>query len=593
MSVFVSSTGRGLVNKSIREQVLSFSVEHARGSRSAVLHRQSQPREDSHSRRSYGTLKILDPKEIPNAHTSSPWTMQVQQCDQRRTNVNIADLDKTRDGRERVVILGSGWGGYPLSKKLDHKKYQVVIVSPRSYFVFTPLLASTSVGTLEFRTALEPIRNRRSKTRYIQGWADDVDLYNKTITIEEAVADPHQGLALTGDRDEGKDQVQIDYEMRTKLRKGRLFDLRYDKLVISVGSYSQTFGTTGVREHANFLKDVGDARKIRKRLLECFEMAALPTTTDEVRRQILHFAIVGGGPTGIEFSAELHDLLHTDMTKIYPELIQFAKITLYDVSPKVLNMFDAGLQEYATDAFSRRGIDIKTSRRIMELANGLPGVDPEVQAGRPGLTLKVKDEEDLGIGMCIWSTGLMMNPFIHKALSAIRRFPPKEVIFKESYQDAEVAQWHIARDAKTGSIMTNDRLRVMIDAPYPNGDGSMKAHLRDVFAIGDCSFIQNTMYPATAQVANQKADWLAKSLNANDLHGDHRFRYNNLGIMAYIGNAKAIVMGAKGVGNMSGTTAWLMWRGVYLSKSISWRNRILIPMYWFLNWAFGRDISRF
>ena len=213
-------------------------------------------------------------------------------------------IDGKRNGRERVVILGSGWAGYSLCRRLDHKKYQVIIVSPRSYFVFTPLLASTAVGTLEFRTALEPIRNRRNKASFVQGWGFDVDLYNKTVTIEEAIADPNQSLALTASRHEGKDETQLQLEKVSKTRKGQLFDLKYDKLIIAVGAYMQTFNTPGVRENANFLKDVGDARKIRKRLLECFETAALPTTPDDIRKQLLHFAVVGGGPTGIEFSAE-------------------------------------------------------------------------------------------------------------------------------------------------------------------------------------------------------------------------------------------------------------------------------------------------
>lgn len=74
-----------------------------------------------------------------------------------------------------------------------------------------------------------------------------------------------------------------------------MFEMSYDKLVISVGCYSQTFGTPGVRENALFLKDVADARKIRKRLLACFETAACPTTSEELKKNLLNFAIVGGG----------------------------------------------------------------------------------------------------------------------------------------------------------------------------------------------------------------------------------------------------------------------------------------------------------
>lgn len=78
-------------------------------------------------------------------------------------------------------------------------------------------------------------------------------------------------------------------------------------------AYSQTFSTPGVKEHAHFLKDVKDARRIRSRILETFELAAQPTLSDVERANLLHFVIVGGGPTGIEFAAELHDLLASDM----------------------------------------------------------------------------------------------------------------------------------------------------------------------------------------------------------------------------------------------------------------------------------------
>lgn len=162
----------------------------------------------------------------------------------------VLRLIRLRPDRERVVILGSGWAGYTLARQLDSRKYQAVVVSPRSYFAFTPLLASTSVGTLEFRTALEPVRSRRSNVNFFQGWADGVDFKKGTVTIEEAVDDPLQGLAPTTDRHAGKSHAQREEEKVEEAKKGKLFDLSYDKLVITVGCYSQTFNTPGVREHA-------------------------------------------------------------------------------------------------------------------------------------------------------------------------------------------------------------------------------------------------------------------------------------------------------------------------------------------------------
>jgi NADH dehydrogenase FAD-containing subunit len=326
-------------------------------------------------------------------------------CDHSNELILFRYILTTSADRERVVILGSGWAGFTVARSLDASKFQAVVVSPRSYFAFTPLLASTAVGTLEFRTALEPVRSKRTKVDFFQGWADDVDFKNKTITIEEAVDDPTQGMALTTDRHAGETKEQREAEKKRDVEKGKIFDLTYDKLVVTVGCYSQTFETPGVREHAHFLKDVGDARKIRNRLLACFEGAALPTTSDEMRRQLLNFAVVGGGPTGIEFSAELHDLINEDLAKIYPELIPYHKITVYDVAEKVLPMFDEKLASYAMKKFKREGIEIKTSHHVEELRPGAPAERSASDDSKDYhlYTLKVKEEGEIGVGMCVWS----------------------------------------------------------------------------------------------------------------------------------------------------------------------------------------------
>ena len=296
------------------------------------------------------------------------------------------------------------------------------------------------------------------------------------------------------------------------------------------------------------MKDVGDARKIRNRILSCFETAALPTTSEEKMKQLLNFAVVGGGPTGIEWSAELHDLINEDMRRIYPELVQYSKITVYDVSPRVLGMFDERLLEYAMKHFNREGISIQTSHHVEELRRGAPQSvrnKGDVQDGTSLYTIKLKEEGEIGVGMCIWSTGLMMNPFVQKALAD-----------------------KVKRDPKSGGILTNDRLQAKRDndTAVPN-----------VWAIGDCAVLEGTSYPATAQVASQKAAWLAKRFNKGDIQHS-TFTYKNLGVMAYIGNWNAIIQSQGG--DVSGRVAWFLWRSAYLSKSLSWRNRILIPTYW-------------
>lgn len=544
-----------------------------------------------------------------------------------------ADVTDAKDQRERVVVLGSGWAGYVCASRLDPKKYRVTVISPRTYFVFTPLLTDTAVGTLEFRHVLEAVRKANSDIEYIQGWADDVNFVAKTIHVEPAVLDPAQSFALTQARGTptqntvapGEEKYLVDgVSVRDHVP---MFPVKYDKLVVAVGSYSQTFNTPGVREHAYFLKDVGDARKIRKRVLELFELCHLPFVSDHTKRQLLHFCIVGAGPTGMEFAGNLGDLIEQDMLKLHPHLRSFVKISMFDVAPKILPMFDAALAGYASQRFARNNIDIKTSHHVEELRRGpphLPGAGQPLDRGPPGhvYTLRTTEDGEVGCGMCVWSTGLMNNPFIAKALNHVRRFPQDSAQVTEGppIDQSNPRQWIIQRNPKTGSIMVDDHFRILLQTessassasaneqtPPPTG----RAVMRDVFALGDCTHIAgvNPPLPATAQVANQEAHYLAHALNKHysssaakldedSFRSASGFSFNNRGIMTFLGGGKAILQGpstdregaAKG---LKGFLAYAIWRGAYLTMSLSWRNKFLIPIQWFAVKVFGRSISRF
>ena len=108
--------------------------------------------------------------------------------------------------------------------------------------------------------------------------------------------------------------------------------------------------------------------------------------------------------TGVEFAAELHDLIHEDLKKVYPSLIPHVNITIYDVAPKILPMFDQKLAEYALKLFKRDGIQVKTEHNIVSLKPGMPGKDREQFDGGV-FTLKTKQDGDVGVGICVWSTG--------------------------------------------------------------------------------------------------------------------------------------------------------------------------------------------
>lgn len=477
-------------------------------------------------------------------------------------------------------------------------------------------MASTAVGTLEFRTVLEPVRSRyKPNVEFIQGWADDVDFARKSVTIEENAVE-YKKAAKSPDLGYAEQRVGTD---TANQGQGKRWTVNYDKLVVGVGCYSQTFGTKGVKEHAYFLKDISGARKIRKRILECFEFASLPIPR-EMKRQLLRFAIVGGGPTGMEFAAELHDLICEDLVRIYPELTSLVEISVYDVAPKVLSMFDQSLEEYATETFRREGIKIKTSHHVQALKFGLPNLRADksgdiVHNSYGCHTLTIKEEGEVGVGLCVWSTGNSANPFVLKQLGKSFPFPKSsaEIITKHSsspHRDDDdgggggsgdpppQSGWMIEKNPKTGAIVVDNHLRVQIHTKpssdlsnnkNDNGNSSSTdpltyAIMRDVFAIGDTASLASTTLPVTAQTANQQAIYLGKVLNSGTITDTTKpFSFKNMGIMAYIGRQRGLLQTGSDRGNIKGTAAWVIWRGAYMTMSVSWRNKVLIPTIWYVS----------
>lgn len=451
---------------------------------------------------------------------------------------------------------------------------------------------STAVGTLEFRTALEPVRSRRKpNVEFIQGRAEDIDFVQKTVTVKENVIGRRQATSTASEKHD-EETVGAESEEGNDRKEGKRLEVSYDKLVISVGCYSQAFGVKGVKENAFFMKDIEDARKVRRRILECFEIASLPTTSDAIRQQLMRFAVVGGGPTGMEFAAELCDLVSENLVKLYPTLTPKVEITVYDVATKVLSMFDQSLGQYAMEIFQREGIKIKTSYNVQELRRGLPQEregDPDEASGSHGcFTLTTKEEGEVGLGLCVWSTGNMMNPFVKSALKKSFPFPTASAeVAKGKASDATSlnTEWMIQKHPKTSAIIVDEHLRVQLHtskSEKPQDPSSppirSSASLTDVFALGDNAALHGVALPATAQAANQQALWLGKHLNCDNA-ATAAFSFRNLGIMTYLPGSKGLVQTGSN-GRMKGRTAWFLWRGAYLTKSVSWRNRVLIPTYW-------------
>ncbi|EGD90765.2 hypothetical protein H112_01345 [Trichophyton rubrum D6] len=511
---------------------------------------------------------------------------------------------------ERVVILGSGWGGYTLSRKLSAIKFSPTVISPRSYFVFTPLLTDAAIGSLDFSEIVEPVRDRYTKVHFIQAAARAVDFSKKTVTCEASVV--RSGVTETTRVKQHRHEKQHWQVSKggadRQWESGETIIVPYDKLVVAVGCVSKTFNTPGVRENALFLKDVGDARRVKRRIRECFELAVLPNTDPRMQRYLLHFAIVGAGPTGIELAASLCDFIHEDLVKVYPQLKEMIRITLFDVAPTVLSTFDESLSNYAMDTMEREGVDVKTNHHIESLRWGEPNSPgPHEMDPKRCLTIKTKEDGEEGIAMCVWATGNEMNEFVNDALGKVEAFPTSSVLEKMDHTPAErspqsAATWSVRKAEKTGALLVDDHLRVRLQS----NDGQTVT-LQDVFAIGDNCMLETNSPPATAQSANQEAIWLAKCLNTNNsdtgLSRYPAFSFRNLGMIAYVGRSRALMQFPqssqdKGKAShlpqgLTGYAAWLVWKGAYLSMSISWRNRLRILYSWISNRVFGRDISRY
>ncbi|KAF3481179.1 external NADH-ubiquinone oxidoreductase 2 [Arthroderma uncinatum] len=516
-------------------------------------------------------------------------------------------------GPERVVILGSGWGGYTLSRKLSATKFSRTVISPRSYFVFTPLLTDAAIGSLDFSEIVKPVRDRHSNVHFVQAAARAVDLARKTITCEASVV--RSGVTETARVEQrqhikhglspGLGPPERGAERQRQWESGEIFEVPYDKLVVAVGCVSRTFNTPGVRENALFLKDIGDARRVKRRIRECFELAVLPNTRPAMQKHLLHFAIVGAGPTGIELAASLCDFIHEDLVKVYPKLKDLIRITLFDVAPTVLSTFDESLSSYAMGTMKREGVEVKTNHHIESLRWGEPNTPgPHEMDPKGCLTIKTKEDGEEGIAMCVWATGNEMNEFVNDALGQVDEFPASSALERLDHipGSQSASTWSVKKAEKTGALLVDDHLRVQLQSQ----DGRTVT-LKDVFAIGDNCMLETNSPPATAQSTNQEAIWLGQCLNAAttdaDLSRAPGFAFKNLGMIAYLGGSRALMQfpqTGQGKGKASllprgltGYAAWLVWKGAYLSMSISWRNRLRILYSWISNWIFGRDISRY
>ncbi|KAF2303426.1 hypothetical protein GH714_018246 [Hevea brasiliensis] len=297
------------------------------------------------------------------------------------------------------------------------------------------------------------------------------------------------------------------------------FKVAYDKLVIAAGAEPLTFG--------------------------------IP---EEEKNRLLHCVVIGGGPTGVEFSGELSDFIMRDVQERYSHVKDHIKVTLIEAN-EILSSFDVGLRQYATNHLTKCGVRLTR------------GVVKEVHPTK----LFLSDGTEVPYGLLVWSTGVGPSQFV-KSLNL--------------------------PNSPGGRIGIDQWLRV--------------PSVEDVFALGDCAgFLEQTgrpVLPALAQVAERQGKYLVelfnnigkqnggKAFSAKDFSLGDPFVYRHLGSMASVGRYKALVdlrqsKDAKGL-SLAGFISWLIWRSAYLTRVVSWRNRFYVAVNWATTLVFGRDNSR-
>jgi NADH dehydrogenase FAD-containing subunit len=292
----------------------------------------------------------------------------------------------------------------------------------------------------------------------------------------------------------------------------------------------------GVSEHALCLQDITDAREIRGRVLRQLAAADLPGLPEAEVRRRLTFVVCGGGATGVEIAAEIHDLLDEELREVFPQVARVAHVVLLEAAPRLLGGFDAALADYTGDHFRREGIEVRTSTPVAR-----------IEADRVVLS----DGSALPCGMVVWAGGLAARPLVREL-----GFP---------------------LDSR-GRLVVDRTLRL------PGVAGA--------FALGDCAACGEPPLPATAQVAQQQGKHLGRALRM-EASGRHPppFDFTNFGMLAYIGGGKALA--DLPAVKWSGRTAWLFWRSVYLTKLVSFANKVKVLFDWGKAAVFGRDTSRF
>ncbi|MBK7849941.1 MAG: NAD(P)/FAD-dependent oxidoreductase [Bacteroidetes bacterium] len=273
------------------------------------------------------------------------------------------DIFNKEKARKRVLIVGSGFGGIEIGRRLDSRKYEVLVLDRQNYLTFQPLLYQVATGGLEPDSVAYPLRKIFRRKMNVTFRVAEVD------KVEPAINSVHTSIGI----------------------------LPYDILVLATGSKTNHFGMKEIQENSLSLKSVTDALDMRSFILQNFEAALLSRDVEE-KKSLMNFIVAGAGPTGVEIAGALAELRNHVLPNDYPELdLSLMNITLVDASDKVLNVMSEYASRNAHKQLEQLGIRILT------------GVKLERYNGKEAF---LSSGEILKSKALIWTAGVMGNGII-------------------------------------------------------------------------------------------------------------------------------------------------------------------------------------
>jgi NADH:ubiquinone reductase (H+-translocating) len=399
--------------------------------------------------------------------------------------------------RPRVVIAGAGFGGLTCARRLERVEVDVLLIDRYNYHLFTPLLYQVATAVLDPGEIARPVRELIRPL-------ENVDFKQAEITG----ADLEKRLLLT---DRGP--------------------VPYDYLVLATGSQSDYFGNKSLARHAFGLKDLPQGLALRNRVLAQFE-ASRWATDSEQRRVMLTFAVVGGGPTGVELAGALSELIRLVLRKDYRDLdLGEVRVLLLEASDSLLAAFSVALRGAARKSLEKKGVEVVFGARVEEVTED---------------SIRLAGGKKIAAGTVVWTAGVRATD-IGTTLGA-----------------------KLGRQA-----------RMEVDPTLQVSGHSM------VFVIGDLAgpVDGGAPLPMLIPVAMQQGRHVAATIAGLVQNGGATaFRYKDPGIMATIGRNSAVAQ--LGRVQLSGFLGWLMWLAVHLVNVISFRSRIVVLVNWAWDYVF-------